>query len=392
MKNLGFFGLLLSLLLLLATFYFVSGYQNRRRIFSSYTLLNSSWEKYKSRFINQDGRVIDYSQNYVTTSEGQSYALLQAVWMDDRTTFDQVWLWTKNNLKRPNDRLFGWRWGSIDNVNYGLLPNGGANTASDADVDIALALILASRRWQDPKYLQESTDILQDIWEIDIAFYQDRPYLSAGNWAVGNNQIIVNPSYLAPYAYRLFSQVDPDHNWGQLVDTSYWLLTQSTQNQLDKSKSIGLPPDWVSLSALDGSLSAPNLEGLTTNYNYDAMRVPWRIALDYYWTQDIRAKEYLKSLSYFSTFYASRQQLPGSISHSGEVINPNENPVMYATSLGYFWIIDPASAASIYQDKILKLYSNDTNSFRDDLPYYESNWLWFGSALYLGYLTQFSNG
>src|SRR5450759_5509645 len=56
-------------------------------------LLAAAWSGYKDRFIQPDGRVIDFQRDQMTTSEGQSYAMLRAVWMNDRPTFDLTWRW-----------------------------------------------------------------------------------------------------------------------------------------------------------------------------------------------------------------------------------------------------------------------------------------------------------
>ena len=49
-----------------------------------------SWAGYKQGFVGGDGRVSDPTRGGITTSEAQSYALLRAVWMDDRPSFDSV--------------------------------------------------------------------------------------------------------------------------------------------------------------------------------------------------------------------------------------------------------------------------------------------------------------
>ena len=61
-----------------------------------YATLENLWISYRDK-IQKDGRTIDRSRNYMSTSEGQSYALLRAVWMDDKETFDRVLKWTNNN-------------------------------------------------------------------------------------------------------------------------------------------------------------------------------------------------------------------------------------------------------------------------------------------------------
>lgn len=388
MKNprliIGSFAVVIALAIVLFVVYRNSRIGQTTRPFSSYTVLVSAWEAYKKQFINADGRVIDASQQSITTSEGQSYALMRSVFTDDRQTFDQVWQWTQRNLqKRQTDKLFGWRWGELPGGGYGLLSDGGNNSAADADVDIALSLILASNRWGDDAYRQAAIPILADIWQYETAQANGQRYLLAGNWAQNANEIVVNPSYFAPYAYKIFADVDTEHDWKSLVDPAYQLLIAAGNAPLDTSKGVGLPPDWVTINRATGSLKPTGLPNLTTDYSYDAIRVPFRIALDYYWFADQRAFDYLsRSYTTLAEFYTATGKLPTSFAHDGTPKNQTESPSMYATSLGYFTVVAPDLAQAIYQDKIIKLYSNQENAFLHTLPYYEQNMLWFGAALY----------
>ncbi len=53
--------------------------ENRRLKIGGNSLIFASWNAYKEGSIQSDGRVIDHSNEKITTSEGQSYALLRAV-------------------------------------------------------------------------------------------------------------------------------------------------------------------------------------------------------------------------------------------------------------------------------------------------------------------------
>src|SRR4029077_8902426 len=103
------------------------------------SVLEEAWAGYKTAFIESDGRVIDPTRGGITTSEGQGYALLRAVWMGDQQAFATVWHWTATNLETRPDGPFAslWSGGTIAD----------ANSASDADSDIALALLYAARRF-----------------------------------------------------------------------------------------------------------------------------------------------------------------------------------------------------------------------------------------------------
>ena len=103
-------------------------------------IVRASWEHYKRTFI-RSGRVVRPANNLDTVSEGESYAMLRAVLMGDRTTFDDCLAWSESVLSRKNsngDRLLAWHFenGAISDT----------TAASDADIDYAYSLVLAYRR------------------------------------------------------------------------------------------------------------------------------------------------------------------------------------------------------------------------------------------------------
>src|SRR3569832_1639113 len=74
------------------------------------------WDNYQSRFISQDGRVVDTGNGGVSHSEGQGNALLMAVAFDDRARFEQLWRWPHAHLQVRDDHLFAWRWSPNEGV------------------------------------------------------------------------------------------------------------------------------------------------------------------------------------------------------------------------------------------------------------------------------------
>lgn len=389
-KFLGYSLLLIALAIGLWLGYKYSGKENHGIVFSNYTMLTNLWESYKKEYLEPGTwRTLDKQQNNITTSEGQSYTMLRAVWMDDKDTFDKSYLWAKDNIQRPKDKLFSWLYGQKNTGDYGVLTErGGFNSASDADTDIALALIFASERWSDKKYLEDAKDILSDIWKHEIITINGTPYLAANNLekTLDKDYILINPSYLSPYAYRIFARIDSDHPWEKLVGSSYRVIDHSLRSKLDKEKSGHLPPDWVYIHRKTGEITAPRTSELTTNYSYDALRLPWRLALDWKWNQDLRAKEALDKLAILSYKWETAGKLVSSYSHSGDDIHSHEVPAMYGGSIGYFLVSDPGNAVELYNEKLRALYSPDSNDWREKLGYYDSNWAWFGIALYTNQL------
>jgi len=359
-------------------------------------MIKGLWEEYKSEYIQKDTyRTVD-PQYDITTSEGQSYAMLRSVWMDDKHTFDMSWQWTKQNLQHKTDALFAWKYGKRSDGSYGVLNSvGGHNSATDADTDIAVALIFAAQKWQDETYLTEARSIIQDIWKHEVVLIKDIPYITSNN-IEKNNQIsvLLNPSYFAPYAYRMFAHVDPNHAWMQVVDSSYEVLQRSMNESLDKESSVGLPPDWVVINRQTGALSAPTSSNHTTNYGYDALRTPWRIALDKTWYQDPRATAVLNKMSFFGTVAQVQGNkniaIPAVHAHDGTVVSQQESRALYGGVIGYFIHNDPDAAALLYKTKLLSLVNTTTNNWKSNVSYYDSNWVWFGMALYLEQLPNLS--
>ncbi|HEY4494669.1 MAG TPA: glycosyl hydrolase family 8, partial [Candidatus Paceibacterota bacterium] len=167
-------------------------------VFSEKSMLNFLWQNYKANYIERDtGRTLDKQQDDITTSEGQSYSMMRAVLEDDQITFDSVYKWTQENLGRDEDHLFSWLFGKKPNGKYGVLVDkGGYNTASDADTDIALALIFAYERWHEERYINDAKNIINDIWEKEVVLIRGVPYMSANNLEKFlSTNIIINPSY-----------------------------------------------------------------------------------------------------------------------------------------------------------------------------------------------------
>jgi uncharacterized repeat protein (TIGR01451 family) len=82
-------------------------------------------------------------------SEGTGYALLAAAMMADKTTFDGLWLYTHDFAM---NKVVRYRDGSnAPKYDYSVLPGwqnaAGGNSATDGDVDIAVALMIAHRQW-----------------------------------------------------------------------------------------------------------------------------------------------------------------------------------------------------------------------------------------------------
>ncbi|MBE9114214.1 glycosyl hydrolase [Nodosilinea sp. LEGE 07298] len=344
-------------------------------------LLIESWQAYRSRFIQDDGRVIDREDSDRTVSEGQAYAMLRAVAVNDPATFDRTYSWAKSNLARldeegePIDLLWAWKWGQRPNNSWGTLD---ANFATDADIDAATALILAAQRWSCPQYLDEARALLADIWTHGTVELPDgtRQLIPgpADAFRLEPDQVILNPSYFAPASFRLFAEVDPDHNWNRLIDSGYAML-----DDLSEFSATGLPPDWIAYNPTSGTYRQLPLDyPLQSRYSFDAFRVWWRVAQDAAWFSETRAQSYLEARTpELIRRWQQNNRLPARLTLDGNAEASFEATAHYAmVYLALTQVDEPAIADEILSQKLQPVYSD--GFWDSDTAYYTQNLAWFG--------------
>jgi endoglucanase len=345
---------------------------------------------------------VDPNSGGTTTSEGQAYAMLRAVYMNDEATFDEIWGWTRENLQDSGDNsLLAWNYGETEDGTQGV-PD--LSTATDADTDAALALLFASRKFDDRRYEEEALRILDDVWEEEtvsnVAGY-DR-VLVAGNWARGDGETsrpVTNPSYFSPYAYKIFADADPSHDWDALADSSYEIL-QDIQASPELGGEAGVVPNWVAIDPETGAPDAAELDGLPTEeFSFDATRVPWRMSLDYLWFRDDRALEVMEDLALPRRQIEDEGRLFASYGLGGEPTADYESTSAYAGILpGLLVGGDPTVAHKVFAEKILGAYNagsaQGAGAYWGEDPddYYNQNMAWFATAIMDGSMSNLYAG
>lgn len=326
--------------------------------------LSALWSYYKQRYI-VDGRVVSWDEQGITTSEGQGYAMLRAVWSGDRATFERVWTWTKRHLQVRQDKLFAWKW--KDKVVS-------SNSATDADTDIALALILAARRFDSPSYEQDARAILASIWDGELLRVGGHVYVTAGNWALHEDAPVIHVAYLAPYAYEVFASVDPGHPWQQVVSDSYALL-----HWLYDEERVVLPPEVVYWDKDRRWLALRHPEtGQVSDFSYDAFPIFWRMAQDADWFG--RAEEPLREamLAFFKREWKTHGRFLDRYRPDGTPRSSLEGLPLYATVHALARETEPDLARQLRERKLAALHRQALAG--NATPYYLHNWLWFSEA------------
>ncbi len=219
-------------------------------------------ERFLDRYVTDEGRVVRRDQGGDTVSEGQAYAMLMAVHAGEAETFDRVWRWTYENLRRP-DGLLSWRW------HDGTVAANDRASAADADLDAARALVLAARRFDRPAYRRDGVALGTAILDHETAPTPRGRMLLAGSWAAAGDP--VNPSYVSPVAMRLLAEASGDPRWDDLRRGSTAVVRSVTGPGR-------LPPDWAALEP-DGTASpGRGPSGEPVQYGYDAARTVIRYA------------------------------------------------------------------------------------------------------------------
>jgi endoglucanase len=232
--------------------------------------------------------------------------------------------------------------------------------------------------------------VIRDIGRMEVAHVRGKPYLTAGSWAPRQKipGPFLDPSYFAPYEYRIFARVDPRDNWLRLVTTSYGALGACSRSPLASAGSVDLPPNWCAISRVTGGVTtAPYMQNADT-YGYDAFRAMWRVALDYIWYRSSSARRYLQDSSFLRAQWRQNGRLFEEYAHNGAVQTAREDPTTYGGDIGNFWVTDRNAALTIADTKLLPLFAQQGSIayWGDRYNYYEQNWVWLGLALVAGRL------
>jgi endo-1,4-beta-D-glucanase Y len=229
---------------------------------------------------------VKFDNTAQTVSEGIGYGMLLTVYKGDKTTFDGLWNYYKDN--RNTNGVMNWKINGCS----GIL---GSNGATDAELDVAMALIVADYQWGSIRTINYKTDAIALIASIKNKEIEANSFVIKPGDAFGGSSI-TNPSYFAPAYCRAFGKFTSDAAfWNNVAAKCYTILNANlSQNRATG----GLVSDWCQASgAYSNDATGYTNQGKT--YGYDAARTPWRIATDYVWYGNNDAKIYSKKSSDF---------------------------------------------------------------------------------------------
>lgn len=224
-----------------------------------------------------------------TVSEGIAYGMLNFVYMSStaanyQNEFDKLWAYWKC-FNTSGTGCSNWSGQGMNWHINGFSSVMGSGSASDAELDAAMALIMADKQWGSTGTVNYLSDAKKLITWIRTNEISSEKFLNPGsNW--GDK---FNPSYLSMAAFELFKTVDDASDkatfWQAVIDKNYTLLAAS------QNATSGLVPDWVNES---GVAQEPNVAVGQGEIGFfdDATRTPWRMAMAYYWFGHAKAKAF----------------------------------------------------------------------------------------------------
>lgn len=291
----------------------------------------SFYEQWKEKYLTHDKYVTDGTQYYVyyseehydggnasvpvTVSEAHGYGMLIFASMADHDAqakeyFDGMYRYFKAHPSDIGPNLMSWQQcdngtALIDGANDGAMTGGFCDSATDGDMDIAYALLMADSVWGssgDIDYLSEAKAVIDDIMKYDInhEFWT----ITLGDWVseCDSREIYYHatrPSDFIVQYFPVFAEVSGDSNWMKVYDTTYKIIEDITSEN-----GKGLLPDFV-IRDSSGKFTAAQPNFLESEYDgcysYNSCRTPWRISMDYIINGNETAKKFAENITSFAS-------------------------------------------------------------------------------------------
>ena len=264
----------------------------------------SFYNEWKERYIRDDCGVGQYYVWFEKTkgskqcvSEGQGYGMIVVALMAGydtaaKTIYDGLYRYYKSHPAKEHPQLMSW-------AQEKGCRNVDGSSATDGDMDIAFSLLLANKQWGNNAgidYLHEASVMITSIMKHEINQQTYSVLLSDAVEKESRDYFDMRSSDFMPAHFKAFRNATGDLMWDKVLDNNYTLF-QNLQNKY--SSDAGLLPDFIQHIDRGAQPAHPRYlesrkDGL---YNYNACRIPWRIATDYLLYGDQRSKIILDKIN-----------------------------------------------------------------------------------------------
>ena len=185
-----------------------------------------------------------------TSSEAMSYYLLWTARSGDREAFDRALAYVEDVMVHPEFGYVQWRVGSD-----GLIREGGENFASDADVRVIRALLIAERRWGDSRYTRAIDERAVALEEYAI---NDWGMLAPYGGVFGGERFTSQETWISYADFQIFAILAERRGepWESVL-RNMRVVALSAQTEQSFFNSV-LLPDGTYSNYLDGDVFSIN--------------------------------------------------------------------------------------------------------------------------------------
>lgn len=322
----------------------------------------------------------------MTVSEGIGYAMLITLWQGDQARFDKLYRYYRASADTTATKLMHWAMTGFSGADRSF----GLGSASDADLDVALALLNAHVKWGVQEYFDRAM-VAADTFKVQyFARPEDGYYLLPGD----RFDFPYNPSYVSLILFRTLQNLDqalkgtvawqtPGSFVGAPPFNYDWpTVIQANMNLLDicQADHNGLWFDWCTEAGVPDYTRSSN-----ANFFFlDAVRAPWRVGMDYLWYGTDKSAEMSYILSVWANNFhgGDASQVVWKYNFYDRFNNSYINPVQkvgssfFAGTAGAFGVAAMAAAAI---DPTLKPWLN--SCYQNTLNYQAADDDYFNAIL-----------
>jgi endo-1,4-beta-D-glucanase Y len=251
--------------------------------------VQSHYDHWKNTYVKQSNGVTPGGGYYVsmkgtggsgdeiTTSEAHGYgmiifALMAGYDSQAKQYFDGMFNMFDKHRSKNNPNNMSWV------IDKSESPSKDQDSATDGDMDIAYALLLAHNQWGSGgniDYLSQAQKIITDGVKGSAMSRESKRTLLGDS---STDQYATRASDWMTDHFKAYRHATSDNFWSEATNTVYGLIKQLTVNH---ASNTGLMPDFI-VSRTARPASPHFLEAKTDgDYSWNACRYPWRLATDF---------------------------------------------------------------------------------------------------------------
>jgi len=288
---------------------------------------NTLWQGWKERYslhLSKGTIIVDPYSDKVF-SEAMGHALLFAIQFNDQDYFNKI-LNGLNEYFVNEQGLYSWEIMKDGNKH---VDKSKSISASETEINVLMALLQANKLnqiglWKNNKnfeYKKYADQLESNIWQNETINHNGSLLLLPSDgknnpeWPIvskRNSEELIKvawaPTYFNPAYIKAFSTYYPNHMWNKLLDNGYELLNGIIENSnkllANDHKVNGLNPIpawvWIEHNEVTSSNDIVNYfkgetyEGATYSNEYDSIRIPMYVGIDYSWNKEPKAKGFIE--------------------------------------------------------------------------------------------------